>query len=317
MAVTGWASWYKSASIALTVSNTVATCGVATGNVRADRAMNPNLVYFELVATTVPSTTISLGICALMGPGQSVNNLPGADNTALGYRQNGTVVRNNVTLTTIAAYVSGDNIGIAVDQINQKVWFRVNGGNWNNDVIANQDPANNLGGISYASMAFGALTSTCGFTVTSGSGVCTAKWASASWTYTAPTGFVSPDTTNSVVAASSPNFKAVENGILSAAMPTSFGAAEHSGKNTMGGVNRQFSPPSTATVNGIVKENGVAIANKVVRLYDATTGEFLAEVKTDGAGAFSFPGFGKPSVQVIARDNPTYDAQIHDSIIPG
>jgi hypothetical protein len=37
-------------------------------------------------------------------------------------------------------------VDLAIDQTNNKIWIRVNGGDWNGDVIDNQDPENNVGG---------------------------------------------------------------------------------------------------------------------------------------------------------------------------
>jgi hypothetical protein len=48
------------------------------------------------------------------------------------------------------SYAANDVICVAVDLSNQRVWFRRNGGNWNNSGTA--DPTTNVGGISIASM---------------------------------------------------------------------------------------------------------------------------------------------------------------------
>jgi hypothetical protein len=48
--------------------------------------------------------------------------------------------------STITGIVNGSVIGIAFDPVSTKVWFRVGNGQWNNDVLANQNPATGVGG---------------------------------------------------------------------------------------------------------------------------------------------------------------------------
>lgn len=55
---------------------------------------------------------------------------------------------------TMPAYTVGSILGFAVDLTNNKIWYRLNGGNWNNDVIANQNPATNTGGVSLSAITF-------------------------------------------------------------------------------------------------------------------------------------------------------------------
>lgn len=162
---------------------------VGTASVRSTRVLSSALTYDEFTIGATLSGSSRVGICS--------NNfvsttLLGADNNGLGYDAGGTVKLNNATLSTIMTYTTGDRIGRAVDRINQKVWFRKNNGNWNNDVIGNQNPVGNVGGISFATMAtYSSLRLAWGGTAVSGG---TAAFASAAWTDTAPTGYVSIDT---------------------------------------------------------------------------------------------------------------------------
>lgn len=45
--------------------------------------------------------------------------------------------------------------GLAIDGVNGKLWMRVYAGNWNNDMLANQNPATNTGGFVVGSPIFG------------------------------------------------------------------------------------------------------------------------------------------------------------------
>jgi hypothetical protein len=59
----------------------------------------------------------------------------------------GQIFQNGGNAATIQTYVTGTTLCVAADLTNNKIWFRPNGGNWNNDVIANQNPATNTGGF--------------------------------------------------------------------------------------------------------------------------------------------------------------------------
>jgi hypothetical protein len=76
-----------------------------------------------------------------------ISNTLGSDNNSVGYSSNGDVSKNNTPLGTLPTYTNGDRIDVAV--ANGKIWYRKNGGNWNNDVIANQNPATNTGGFTH------------------------------------------------------------------------------------------------------------------------------------------------------------------------
>lgn len=59
-------------------------------------------------------------------------------------------------VATIQTSAAGSVIDLEVDTINQKIWIRTNGGNWNNAAIGSQNPATNTGGISFSSEGFSA-----------------------------------------------------------------------------------------------------------------------------------------------------------------
>jgi hypothetical protein len=99
------------------------------------------------------------------------------------------VRNNNATITTIAAYVQGDRIGIAVDALNRLIWFRVNNGNWNNNAANN--PVTGVGGIDFSAIAIGTIEAAVSASITGT--VWTMKFSTA-FTDTPPTGFASMDT---------------------------------------------------------------------------------------------------------------------------
>lgn len=104
---------------------------------------------------------------------------------SVGYFGNAAVYVNNVQVSTIQAYTNLNNVGMAFDITNSLIWFRVNGGNWNNSAPA--DPATGVGGIStsgyscpcYAGAAQAISTSE----------TFTANFGASAYTFTAPAGF--------------------------------------------------------------------------------------------------------------------------------
>jgi hypothetical protein len=146
MAVITWNPADKSTSISLSNENLTASTGLSTGThgLRANGSIASGKKYFESSSGLI-SALQGIGIANASWP---LNNTAlGADANSISYRPSGAVVGNNSTLATIAAYIVNSIISIAFDLTNNKIWFRVNGGNWNNDVIANQNPATNTGGV--------------------------------------------------------------------------------------------------------------------------------------------------------------------------
>jgi hypothetical protein len=106
---------------------------------------------------------------------------------ACGWFDDGQIVINNVNLPNIQGFAAGD-IGCVAVNVGSKIWFRTNNGNWNNDVIANQDPANDVGGIDISGITpdlFPAYS----LVDTISSDQLTAKFRSDSLVYEIPAGF--------------------------------------------------------------------------------------------------------------------------------
>lgn len=76
----------------------------------------------------------------------------------MAYQPPGGVEYNGSSAATLASFTIGDVICVAVDYGAAKIWFRKNGGNWNNDILANQNPATNTGGINISLMVAGSVS---------------------------------------------------------------------------------------------------------------------------------------------------------------
>lgn len=121
--------------------------------VRATVGHSTGKYYFEYHAdfiNTFTSVGIANGAHALAGMflGGDVNGMSWLP-TAACYI--------NLIPVTLQGFVVGNTLGLAFDFTNMKFWGRVNGGNWNNDILANQNPATNTGGRSLTTTASGVL----------------------------------------------------------------------------------------------------------------------------------------------------------------
>jgi hypothetical protein len=109
------------------------------------------LRYFEVTVNSIASDNSSVGISNQL---QNVNvdilgNGSGAA-IGMGLGPNGATHYLNSSVGTLFTYTTGAIIGDAVDFPHQKQWWTKNGTTWNNDIIANQNPATNTGGQAFS-----------------------------------------------------------------------------------------------------------------------------------------------------------------------
>jgi hypothetical protein len=164
--------------VAQTYSAGFGTRGVTTGK-----------FYWEttLVGTSIASTDASVGIG---NTSSSTATWLGNLADTVGY-YSGAIWNNNAAQLTLATYTSGAVICHALDLVNKKYWVRVGvAGNWNNDAIANQNPATNTGGFAIPAAvtaqpvvpAFNLFSNTMPDSVVG-------AFAQSSWAAAAPSGF--------------------------------------------------------------------------------------------------------------------------------
>jgi hypothetical protein len=142
------------------------------------------LHYYE-ASINVNSFGFTNGV-GVTSSAQSVSNVIGNNNNGIAYYSDGTVRYNAGTLTSLATYTAGDIISVAVDFTNNKVWFRKNAAGWNNDILANQNPASNVGGYDISARANAAIEP-----AVSGDGTdaMTGQFSKSSWTQSVPSGY--------------------------------------------------------------------------------------------------------------------------------
>ena len=139
----------KSASVALTGSNLIATSSATLQWGRAVDRQVAGKFYWEVTATTFAITSSGIGIAST-----AANLSVGFSSTVAPWTcailRSGLIyvdsVYTNITLGTIT---SGTVVCIAVDLTNRRIWFRLGAaGNWNNNAANN--PATGVGGISHS-----------------------------------------------------------------------------------------------------------------------------------------------------------------------
>ncbi|HNC23565.1 MAG TPA: hypothetical protein PLU52_05100 [Opitutaceae bacterium] len=191
MAVT-WDSGRTAAGITLSGGNLTATNASAGNAAEISTFATASIKsgekkYFEVLANTIPGTSgagwFGIGFGNSSAPISGAGGEIGVNTHSVGVYDNGQVYYNSAVVTNIASFAATDVVCFAVDRANNVFWARTNNGNWNNSGTAN--PATNTGGIAISPT--GDLFP--GFSPQDQTGSATAKFASADWTYGAPSGF--------------------------------------------------------------------------------------------------------------------------------
>jgi hypothetical protein len=148
----GWNPADKNATVTLSGTNNN-TATVGSGSWQAVRAVTPmgsGKYYYEFKITAY-GANYALGFANATMP---LTDYPGEDvnGVCTSPSDGGIWVNGGETIGTTTGALN-DRICIAVDTSAKLVWFRTNGGNWNNSGTAN--PATATGGVSFAATAAG------------------------------------------------------------------------------------------------------------------------------------------------------------------
>ena len=180
---TTWDSAKKGGGITLSGGNLIATQNDSepTAVVLSIAGYSTGKYYCEFTIALSSAWEYAVGIS---NTSQSLTaNLGTVDSFA--YYENGLTVTNSAAVSNIGTYGNGDVIGMAVDFDNNKIWFRKNGGNWQNDVSAN--PATNTLGDSISGVS-GTKYIACSLRFLVGN-VCTLNTGGSAYGTAAPSGF--------------------------------------------------------------------------------------------------------------------------------
>lgn len=150
---TTWSATSKNAHAVLSNGSlTAATDGAATHSVGiATSVIGVGVkIYWEApINTSAAPHEIGSGL-ANASQTFADDDFMGNSAFSIGAYNDGAVYKNfSGTLTqfaTVGTFNAGDTQCLAAIG-GSKLWVRINGGNWNNDILANQDPANNIGGL--------------------------------------------------------------------------------------------------------------------------------------------------------------------------
>lgn len=144
-------------SSAFGISNLTATATASSTNgyqARETVSHSTGKWYFEATKTNATAGAALWGLGLANASFNTTNDSAflGQNNNSIGWYGNGKVYQNNVNTHTIGTITSNAVpvwVGVAVDLDNKKIWICVGSSitcTWNNDVIANQNPATNTGG---------------------------------------------------------------------------------------------------------------------------------------------------------------------------
>jgi hypothetical protein len=182
-----WSSSDKTANITLSNANLTAThTGSTDGGVRANVSHTSGLYYFEVACgATFAGGNAGIGIANASAVLSTAGST--ASNIAIAYHSGTMWVNAGSTGTSIGA-LAGATCCVAVDLTHARIWFRNNGGNWNNSGTAN--PATNTGGFDLSGFITANTTPVYPlFTSDSASDNCTANFGASSFSFTVPSGF--------------------------------------------------------------------------------------------------------------------------------
>ena len=189
--------------------NTSASITLSNGNLTAAgvAGVNDRLAIgtvFETAGLWYWETTINVGPGAggsdgFMTIGAAYSGFPTEGlylGTSVGYYPlDGAGIINGVGLGFVESATTGSVVCVALDLTHKKMWVRVNGGNWNNDVIGSQNPATNTGGWDVSGVSGISSTGVAAAVaelITEGNQV-TANFGATTFAFTPPSGFAGFD----------------------------------------------------------------------------------------------------------------------------
>lgn len=182
---------YDPANIAtnLTLSSgnlkvTQPNAGSGFGIARSIASHSAGTYYAEFTMGPIGNSGgVAIGIGNSSQPLNATSLGPSGGNS-IGFYANAAVVYNGGEVATYGSYIATNVVDEAVDFTNKTIWFRINGGNWNNSGVAN--PATNTGGQTISSTTCPCYAESLEFQQNDNM---TANFGGSSYVYSAPVGF--------------------------------------------------------------------------------------------------------------------------------
>jgi hypothetical protein len=184
---TTWSATTKESHIILSNGNLTALCGA--GQSYSPGACDTFItsgqtIYFEVRFDVLAQAGATAAGIANASNTYSSGQYLGITNNAIGYFDDGTVIRNNATIATYSVPAQGDTIGVAVKS-GDKLWLSLNG------VWQSGDPNTLTDGIDISSL--GDVAPAYSVVGTSTQTQNTANFGATVLAHTAPTGFLTFD----------------------------------------------------------------------------------------------------------------------------
>lgn len=136
-------------SVTVPAPSRLTALGNYVGNysvVRSVNSFSSGKYYWEITATSLTASATGFGIA---NASHSLTAFLGSDSNSIGWETGG-VWRANTNQGSAGTPANADTLSVAVDLTNNKIWFRRNCGNWDNN--AAHDPATNNGGFSISTL---------------------------------------------------------------------------------------------------------------------------------------------------------------------
>lgn len=173
----------KAANATLTNGNLTITSSSGISGARSISSYSTGKFYaeFSIGASNASAYSREIGIANSTA---SLTAAGGDANSAVLFMGDPLLYINSGSTTTGLTYTNNDLVSMAVDLTNNRIWYRLNGGNWNNNV--SNDPATNIGGVAIATPTRPVFVVV--KVATSGAAL-TANFGATAYSFTAPSGF--------------------------------------------------------------------------------------------------------------------------------
>jgi hypothetical protein len=186
---TTWNPSDATGTITFSNGNLTAQSGASGQAVRSNYGAVAGKLYWEYTVTTPNSVALGIGNSSTV-----LSTVASTGVNSCIFNVNGQIVVNNTTVIgNIGVVSSGAIIGVALDVVNQLIWFR-NGasGSWNATSGSANNPATGTGGISISAIASGALYAL--FAAAGAVAAATANFGASGFAGTVPSGFTAWNT---------------------------------------------------------------------------------------------------------------------------
>jgi hypothetical protein len=191
--------------------------------------------------------------------------------------------------------------------LNRLIWFRVNAGNWNNNVANN--PVTGWAASTSRRSLPGTLTAAISASITGN--VWTMKFSTPFTEHPADRLRVDRHDRLFTLASTAPTGRPLP---IVTSLPASYDLTSRASRRPRASTSALQGPSPSSAARP--RKWGWPVASKKVEVYDRNTGELLGTTLSDGSGNWSIPCLGRPAVRVVGSDPTTYNSVVYDNVVP-